>query len=83
MTMTAAKELGSRNITVNAVAPGFIDTQMTAVLPDKVKEEALHAIALRRFGKVEEVAAVVSFLAGPDASYITGQTLVVSGGLAM
>src|SRR5699024_4466983 len=83
MTMTAAKELGSRNITVNAVAPGFIDTQMTAVLPDKVKEEALHAIALRRFGKVEEVAAVVSFLAGPDASYMTGQTLVVSGGLAM
>ncbi|MBC8570238.1 3-oxoacyl-[acyl-carrier-protein] reductase [Zongyangia hominis] len=83
MTMTAAKELGGRNITVNAVAPGFINTQMTAVLPDKVKEEALHGIALRRFGEVEEIAAAVSFLVGPDSTYITGQTLVIDGGMVM
>lgn len=83
MTLSAAKELGTRNITVNAIAPGFIETPMTDVLDDKIKENILNAIALRRFGKVEEIASTVSFLASEDASYITAQVIVIDGGLSM
>ena len=81
MTKTAAKELGPRGITVNAVAPGFIDTDMTANLSDGLKEGAKKQIALGRFGKPEEIAGVVAFLASDDASFITGQTIVADGGM--
>ena len=81
MTKTAAKELGARGITVNAVAPGFIDTDMTANLSDDLKEGAKKQIALGRFGKPEEIASVVSFLASDNASFITGQTIVADGGM--
>ena len=80
MTKTAAKELGPRGITVNAVAPGFIDTDMTANLSDDLKEGAKKQIALGRFGKPEEIAGVVAFLASDDASFITGPTIVADGG---
>jgi len=83
MTMTAAKELGSRGITVNAIAPGFIQTPMTDALTDEQKAAMLNQIAMKRYGSVDEVAGVVSFLAGDDASYITGQTIEISGGLSM
>ncbi|HIZ54702.1 MAG TPA: 3-oxoacyl-[acyl-carrier-protein] reductase [Firmicutes bacterium] len=83
MTLTAAKELGSRGITVNAIAPGFIKTPMTDVLDEKYKESILGNIALRRFGEPEEVASVVSFLASDDAAYVTGQVIVIDGGLSM
>lgn len=81
MTKTAAKELGPRGITVNAVAPGFIDTDMTANLSDDLKEGAKKQIALGRFGKPEEIAGVVAFLASDNASFITGQTIVADGGM--
>lgn len=81
MTKTACKELGARGITVNAVAPGFIDTDMTQNLPDAIKEGAVKQIPLGRFGKPEEIAAAVAFLASDAAAYITGQTLVVDGGM--
>ena len=81
MTKTAAKELGPRGITVNAVAPGFIDTDMTANLSDDLKEGAKKQIALGRFGKPEEIAGVVAFLTSDDASFITGQTIVADGGM--
>ena len=83
MTMTAAKEVGARNIRVNAVAPGLIKTPMTDVLTDEQKAKIFDQIALRRFGEVEEIASVVSFLLSDSASYITGQTIEISGGLAM
>lgn len=83
LTKTISKELGSRGITANAVAPGFIDTAMTQALPEKVVEAAKQGISLRRFGTVEDIAGVVAFLASPAADYITGQVLVVDGGLAM
>ena len=83
MTLTAAKELGKRNITVNAVAPGFIETPMTAVLDEKVKEAIKGQIALGRYGKPEEVASTISFLASEDASYISGQVIVIDGCLSM
>lgn len=83
MTMSAAKEVGGRNIRVNAVAPGLIKTPMTDVLTDEQKAKIFEQISLKRFGEVEEIASVVSFLLSDDASYITGQTIEISGGLAM
>lgn len=83
MTKTAAKELGSRNINVNAVAPGFISTPMTDKLTEEQKAKMLEAIAMKRYGTVEEIAGVVSFLCSADASYVTGQTIEISGGLSM
>ena len=83
MTKSAARELASRGITVNAVAPGFIETDMTEVLGDKFKEEAKKAIPLKRLGKPEDVANVVAFLASEDANYITGQVIQVDGGMVM
>ena len=83
MTKTVAKELGSRGITCNAVAPGFIKTPMTDKLTDAQKENILRMIAMRRYGSVEEIAGVVSFLASKDASYVTGQVIEISGGLSM
>lgn len=83
MTMTTAKELGPRGINANAVAPGFIQTPMTDALTDDQKKAIFNQIALRRYGQVEEIAGVVSFLASDDASYVTGQTIEISGGLSM
>lgn len=80
---SAAKELAKRNITCNVVAPGFIETDMTSILPGAVKDGVRPLIPMRRFGKSEEVAAAVTFLAGPEASYITGVVLNVDGGLGM
>lgn len=81
MTKACARELAARNITVNAIAPGFIDTDMTASLPEKVREEYLTQIPLKRMGNAEDVASAASFLASGDAAYITGQVLAVNGGL--
>ncbi len=78
-----AQEMGSRGITVNVVAPGFIDTDMTAALPDLVKEEMLKRIPLKRLGKPEDIAEVVAFLASDYANYITGETIHVNGGMYM
>jgi 3-oxoacyl-[acyl-carrier protein] reductase len=83
LTKALAKEYAGRGIRVNAVAPGFIDTDMTRGLPAKVKEELLRQIPLGRFGSAEEVAAAVAFLAGPDAGYVTGQVIHVNGGMHM
>jgi 3-oxoacyl-[acyl-carrier protein] reductase len=83
LTKATARELASRGITVNAIAPGFIQTDMTAALPEDVKEQMLTAIPLGRFGGAEEVAEAVKFLASDGAAYITGQTLHVDGGMVM
>ncbi|MBX3679151.1 3-oxoacyl-ACP reductase FabG [Cognatazoarcus halotolerans] len=83
MTRALARELGSRNITVNCVAPGFIDTDMTKALPDASREALVGQIALGRLGRPEEIAAAVAFLASPGAAYITGCTLHVNGGMYM
>lgn len=83
LTKTAAKELAARNIYVNAVAPGFIDTEMTEELPEQIKTQMLTQIPLAKLGKPEDVAKVVAFLASDDASYMTGQTLHVDGGMVM
>ena len=82
-TKSLAKEVGSRGITVNAIAPGFIDTRLTAALPDEMKTMLLERTPLNRFGTPEDVAGAVAFLVGPDASFITGHTLTVDGGLFM
>ena len=81
LTKTTAKELGSRNVRCNAVAPGFIQSKMTDVLSDEVKKAYMETIPLRRFGTAEDIAKCVAFLAGPDASYITGQIISVNGGM--
>ena len=78
-----AKELGARGITVNAVAPGFIETDMTAVLTDKVKEAMLATIPLQRAGTPQNVADAITFLASDQAAYITGQVIHVTGGMYM
>ncbi len=83
LTKSVARELASRNITVNAVAPGFIQTEMTESLPTKVKEEMLAQIPLGRFGTPEEVAQTVAFLASEAAAYLTGQVIHVNGGMLM
>ena len=83
LTKAAAKELASRNITVNAIAPGFIATEMTDVLSDSVKEAAVATIPLGRFGEVEDIAETVVFLASDKAKYITGQVICVDGGIAI
>ena len=82
-TKSLAKEVGSRNILVNAVAPGFIETQMTENLKEEMKQEISKTIPLKRMGKAEDVANVVKFLASPDSSYITGQVINIDGGMLM
>lgn len=82
-TKAVARELASRNVTVNAVAPGFIETDMTAKLPEKVRDDFLHTIPLGRFGTCDEVAEMIVFLAGQGAGYITGQVFSINGGLYM
>ncbi len=81
LTKTTAKELGSRNVRCNAVAPGFIQSKMTDVLPDDVKKAYMDTIPLKRFGTADDIAKCVAFLAGPDADYITGQIISVNGGM--
>jgi 3-oxoacyl-[acyl-carrier protein] reductase len=83
LTKAVAKELASRNVLVNAVAPGFIETEMTAELSEAARTSLLGQIALGRLGAPDDIAAIVRFLSGPDASYITGQVLVVDGGMVM
>lgn len=82
-TKAVAREVASRGVTVNAVAPGFIDTEMTQRLPEKLRQEFLHAIPLGRFGTCDEVADMILFLAGPGAAYVTGQVFSINGGLYM
>ena len=81
LTKTVAKELGSRNIRCNAVAPGFIESKMTEGLPDEVKQSCKDSTSLKRFGKPEDVANAVAWLCGDDASYVTGQVIGVNGGM--
>lgn len=83
MTKSYAQEIASRGITANCVAPGFIETAMTAELPEQVKEKMIGNIPMGRMGSGQEIAAAVAFLASPEASYVTGQTLHVNGGMAM
>ncbi len=83
LTKSLAKELGSRGITVNAVAPGYIQTEMTAVLSDKIKDSILGLIPLQQLGKPEDVANLIAFLASEDSRYITGQVIHVDGGMVM
>lgn len=82
-TKSIARELGPKGITANVVAPGFIETDMTSDLPDSLKQDVMKSLPTRRFGKAEEIAHAVSFLAGDLAGYVTGQVIVVDGGLAM
>ena len=83
MTKSAAKELAARNITVNAIAPGFIDTDMTRVLSDDVKEALLQQIPLKKLGNVSDISNTAVFLASDMSNYITGQVINVNGGMVM
>jgi 3-oxoacyl-[acyl-carrier protein] reductase len=83
MSKSIAREIGKKNVTSNCIAPGFIMTDMTAVLPDMVKDAALQVIPVRKFGTPEDVARAVAFLTGDDTGYVTGQVLCVDGGMAM
>lgn len=83
MTKSLAREIGSRGITVNAIAPGYIQTEMTDVLPEEVKESILSTIPLKRMGQTKDIAETVAFLASDKAAYITGQTISVDGGMGM
>lgn len=83
LTKSLAKELGSRGVTVNAIAPGYITTDMTKDLPDDLKVKLLESIPLGRLGEAKDIAAAASFLAGPDGAYVTGAVLRVDGGMAM
>jgi 3-oxoacyl-[acyl-carrier protein] reductase len=83
LTKSVAKELGGRGVTCNAIAPGFIKSAMTAALPEKVQTDMLQRIALKRFGSGQDVAGLVRFLLSEEAAYITGQTLVLDGGMVM
>ena len=83
MTKSLARELASRKITVNAVAPGMIETDMTEVMSDGAKEKALEAIPFKSMGKTEDIANAVAFLAGEESGYITGQVICVDGGMAI
>ena len=83
MTKSLAKELATRGVTVNAVAPGFIDTDMTAAMPQAAREATLASIPMGRMGAPEDVAKAVAFLASDEAAYVTGQVLAVDGGMAM
>jgi len=82
-TKSLAREIGSKNVTVNTVAPGFIDTDMTKSLPEAQREALIQQIPLKRLGAPEDIAKMVTFLASPGGSYITGQTLNVNGGMVM
>jgi 3-oxoacyl-[acyl-carrier protein] reductase len=83
LTKSVARELASRGILVNAVAPGYIDTEMTAGLPVAARDALLTQISVGRLGRPEDIASAIRFLAGPGASYITGQVLVVDGGMVI
>jgi 3-oxoacyl-[acyl-carrier protein] reductase len=83
MTKALAQEVASRNITVNAVAPGFIETDMTSKLNEETKAKALESVPLKRMGKAEDIAAAVRFLCSDEANYITGHVLDVNGGMYM
>ncbi|WP_444642871.1 3-oxoacyl-[acyl-carrier-protein] reductase [Caproiciproducens sp. R1] len=83
LTKSTAKELAARNVTCNAIAPGFIDTDMTAALTDKVREAAVEAIPLKRMGTPGDIAALAAFLAGDEAGYLTGEVIKMDGGLCM
>ncbi len=82
-TKSAARELATRGVTVNAIAPGFIETDMTAALTEKIKADLLQGIPMGRMGKPEEIANLVEFLVSENAAYITGQVINVDGGMAM
>ena len=83
MSKSIAREVGKKNVTANCIAPGFIETDMTKVLPDVVKEAAKATIPMRKYGQPEDVARAIAFLAGDETGYITGQVLCVDGGMAM
>ncbi len=83
LTKTIARELGGKNITANAVAPGYIETDMTTGLPQEIKDKILSMVAVRRLGIADDIAAAVSYVSSDDAGYLTGQTLVIDGGMTM
>jgi len=82
-TKSVAREVAQRGITANAVAPGYVETELTGSLPDKVKEQILAQVPMGRFGEPDEISEVVAFLAGEGAGYVTGQTITVDGGMVM